>query len=93
MTVGKNSRKGKRYEGKLACQAQPGSGKTTGTSMVVETAPWRLKRETKRRAQEAADWKAKNGPVTVSFVCPDCGGPHAKGGCGQMSDSGGQRHW
>jgi hypothetical protein len=51
--------------------------KTGTNTSSVETSPARDRRAAARRRQEKR-WAKKSGPITVRFVCPICGGPHAK---------------
>jgi hypothetical protein len=53
--------------------------KRTGVSTGgIETSPARAKARAKARARQEKRWAAKAGPVNVRYVCPLCGGQHAK---------------
>lgn len=52
-----------------------GTGINTGS---YDISPERRARRAAAKRREEKRWARKSGPVTVRFVCPICGGAHAK---------------
>ena len=59
-------------------------GQTTG----LEKSPERRRREAATRKRQEQRWARKSGPVSVRFMCPVCGGEHARSECPAESPGG-----
>lgn len=46
--------------------------------MSIGKTPGRLLREAQARRRQERRWARKSGPVQIRFMCPLCGGEHAK---------------
>ena len=49
-----------------------------GASTNISKSPERQAKDRARRKRQEQRWARKSGPVTTSFICPVCGGPHSR---------------